>query len=154
MIKDPQQHEKKKEIDGSTNIRTILNATNSPRPLHPKIEIGRELAINEMEQPNSRTKNTTSVYMLSQLLEDLDNLCSDQEPCIEKKLDEISEALSSFDETKECDVDPETDHGTLPLLKSSDFDWSFQRIEHTDIAAVEEESDESDISDADDDSNM
>lgn len=136
------------------NVRSILQPSNSPRPLHPKIKLKRELIVNEAEPDEKRDKSDEyGRYMLSQLLNDLDQLCNEQVPFIDRKVSEISETLSksSIEESAEDEggtaVEVETDYA---FLKPGEFDWNQPKKETPEPVEESEESDGSN----DDDSNM
>lgn len=84
------------------------------------------------------------VYMLSQLVKDLDELCAEQQPYVELKLEEISEILSksSVQEVVEEESEREPDFGN-PFLRGTEFSFSFQKKEEPEPPPVEEESEDS-----------
>lgn len=154
---DTQPQSKVMDNEIPTHIKNVLQPTNSPRPLHPKVIVKRELEIIENPMPTAidTIKSGNTVYLLSQLLKDLDDLCAEQEPYIDKKLEEISAVLSKspVEEIVEAEVEREPDFGQVSFLRGSDFSWSFQKKETVEIQPVEEESDDSIISSGDE-SNM
>lgn len=140
----------------TNNIRSVLCATNSPRPLHPKIKIGRELIINS--DAGGGSANGKPVYMLSQLLKDLDELCGEQEPYIEKKLDDISAALSEAESLEEMPDEQHCDGDAEHVVEADPYEYEFRwrdgkRAEEQAATAPAEESEESEHSE-DEDSNM
>lgn len=157
LFTDSQPQLRMEDSACATHIKNVLQATNSPRPLHPKVILRRELMIKEREgvENDNAVRDSKTVYMLSQLLRDLDQLCTEQEPYIERRLEEISDVLSRspVEEIVEELVAPEADFGNASFLKSSDFEWSFHKKELNENQPAVEESEMSEIS-GDDDSNM
>lgn len=83
------------------------------------------------------------VYMLSKLLTDLDDLCGEQEPYIEAKLEEVFEILStSIPEVLSEEPEKEPDV-SFEFFHRGDFSWTTQKKEAVEVEAIDEESEES-----------
>lgn len=102
----------KMDSSHSESSNNFLIPTNSPRQLHPKRTLKFDVNVIE-SMPTERNTNGKSdrVYLFSQLLQDLDDLFENQQPLIEKQMDEILENLSvsAHDEHDSDQQDAETD---------------------------------------------
>lgn len=115
------------EAQKDLNIKHSLCQTNSPRPLFPKVIVSRELNLLESQLPESiafDTENCPRVYMFSQLLKDLDEICESQMPYMEQQMEELSESLSGSNDEEEEDTNVEQDYPGISFLRT-DYDWNF-----------------------------
>lgn len=126
-----------------SHVREVLCHTDSPRPLHPHIVLKRQLRIIGSDQaahdPNAR------VYMFSKLLSDLDELCAQQRPFIETRMEEISEKLSTSatEEAENLDVESEINYSEVSFnrMAALETDAPRKELEITEL----DESEESDV---------
>lgn len=99
--------------------------------MFPKVIVGRELNLLESQLPaqlpDSVTLDTEKcprVYMFSQLLKDLDEICESQMPYMEQQMEELSESLSASNDEEEDDANVEQDYPGISFLRT-DYDWNF-----------------------------
>lgn len=129
------------------HIKHSLFQTNSPRPLFPKVIVSRELNLLDtqlpIELPDSIALDTCPrVYMFSQLLKDLDEICESQMPYMEQQMEELSESLSASNDEEEEDANAEQDYPGISFLRT-DYDWNFgKKKEVVEIVESDEESEE------------
>lgn len=140
-----------------TSIDDMFEASDSPRPLHPKLYVKTNVKIKE-RQMNGR-KTSQPEYLFSKLLEDLECLFEMQLPVVRKQMDEISEMLSvSIDDEQEeaadvNEIESAVDDPTKAAF-GDDFAWSFLRKPDesaADAAQIEKESEDEDSIEIDDD---
>lgn len=143
---DSKTNSNQNDNETAQNVRRILQPTTSPRPLHPKVILKRELQINDRSPSDHSNSVETSthepVYMLSQLLKDLDQLCAEQEPYVQKKLEEISIELSNTPEQDVVEDEIETEDYGGNLLRGIEFSKSLQKKEEPEAPPVEEDSED------------
>lgn len=125
-----------------SHVREVLCRTDSPRPLHPHIVLKRQLRIigdQAAHDPNAR------VYMFAKLLSDLDELCAQQRPFIETRMEEISEKLSTSatEEAENLDAESEMNYSEMSFNRMSAPEPDAARKE-LEIAELDE-SEESDV---------
>lgn len=130
------------------HIKHSLCQTNSPRPLFPKVIVSRELNLLEsqlpIELPDSIAIDTVKcprVYMFSQLLKHLDEICESQMPYMEQQMEELSESLSASNDEEEEDANVEQDYPGISFLRT-DYDWNFGKKKEP-VEIVESEDTES-----------
>lgn len=125
-------------MDKVPHIRTVLETTTSPRPLHSKVIAQRELIFNETtnQRKEDFNRKIEPVYLLSELIRDLNELCNEQEPYVESKLEEIFEFLSNSSAQEVVEEEPEHE-------PDSYHPWNFPKQEKPETPVVEEESEDS-----------
>lgn len=135
----------------STN--DFLIPTNSPRFLHPKRTLKFNVKI--VERNPCETKPNEREYLLSQLIQDLDDLYDKQQPQnqIIKQMDEITDNLSMslHDEHGSDQVENESNPDDM-IFRYEEFPWN-KKVENVPevIEPIEESEDEFEESDDDDD---
>lgn len=136
------------------HIKEVLKPTDSPRPLHPKVVIKRQMKLIEKPTVHAEPDNTgIRIYMFSKLLSDLDELCDKQIPYVEKQIEEISEILShvsaSIEDGVEASETSEKNFSEIPFTRGEDFPWGLQKKEVIDenpsVGEDDEESEEDSI---------
>lgn len=127
--------------------KDFLIATDSPRPLHPKRKLKFDVKIVE-RKPTLNEIGESSVneheYLLSQLLQDLDELCDKQHPQILKQMENISDILSESMPDEQGSDQAEGDSSVDDLaFRVEEFPWN-KKVETVPeiIEPIEEDSDE------------
>lgn len=132
-----QMERKTVDHDGhELNIRDSMEATNTPRPLFPHVDVIQQLKILEPKSiANIEVADTKprKVYMFSKLLQDLDNMNDELMPyAVDQRLDELSDVLSGEqgeeEEAGEEEAEPEHDF-SMSFLRSGEFPWSLGKVE-------------------------
>lgn len=138
------------------STKDFLIPTNSPRPLHPKRTLKFNVKIIECNRSETNQKNEHQQYLLSQLLQDLDDLYDKQQPEIIKKMEEMSDILSMSlpDEPDSDRQEIESNADDMLLFKTEEFPWMINKKVET-IAEFNEPTDdggsENESADSDDD---
>lgn len=119
------------EAQADLHIKHSLSKTNSPRPLFPKVIVNRELNLLESQLSSKLhdsitldTEKCPRIYLFSQLLKDLDEICESQMPYMEQQMEELSESLSASNDEEEEEANAELDYPGISFLRT-DYDWSF-----------------------------
>lgn len=140
-------------LNSHTNVKDSLSPTSSPRPLFPSISIPRELTLLERsaeeptDEPDDERPLAERVYMFSQLLSDLEDICDLQMPFLDQMMDDLSENLSGSNEEEEDEAeDPDQQDYGISFFRG-EYSWNMQaKKEEIPVADEEEDSeDECDV---------